>query len=193
MSYKKYNDYELIYMVREKDEDSYNAIFSKYYPIIKKISFNYYNRFNNYGYDYDDFIQEACLAFHGALSSFNEMENVLFYTYSITCMERKLISFCKKISCLKRTLSPDNYVEYNDNFYSDQKSNVFDEAQINDFYVLLKKTIYDLDYVDSCVLELKINNFSYKEISKLLDIPLRTVQFKAQKIRKILKQNLYNF
>ena len=38
MDYKKYNDYELISMVCENDEDSYYSLFSKYEPIIKSIA-----------------------------------------------------------------------------------------------------------------------------------------------------------
>ena len=38
MDYKKYNDYELISMVCENDEDSYYSLFSKYELIIKSIA-----------------------------------------------------------------------------------------------------------------------------------------------------------
>ena len=37
MDYKDYNDYELIYMVRENDDSSYDILFQKYIPIIKRM------------------------------------------------------------------------------------------------------------------------------------------------------------
>ena len=192
MNYKNYNDYELIYMVREKDEYSYNTIYSKYYPVIKKIAYNYYSRFYGYGFEYEDFIQEACIAFHIALDTFNEDQDVLFYTYVITCVERKMISFSKKITCVRNNIPVDDYVEFNENNYCDEKCDIYKDIEYSEFVLFIKKIIYDLDYIDSTILELKINNFSYKEISRLLDMPIRTIQFKSQKIRKVLRQKMYN-
>ena len=45
MNYKKYNDYELIYMIRENDNDSYDILYNKYLPVMKSIAFNYYNKY----------------------------------------------------------------------------------------------------------------------------------------------------
>ena len=55
MDYKKYNDYELIYMVHENDEVSTNLLLKKYYPIIFKLSHEYYNKYYCSGYELDDF------------------------------------------------------------------------------------------------------------------------------------------
>ena len=54
---------------------------NKYTPIIRKIASEYYQKYSNYGYEYDDFLQEAELAFYRALSSYNEDKNSLFYTF----------------------------------------------------------------------------------------------------------------
>ena len=80
MNYKKYNDYELIYNVRENDDNSYNDLFNKYIPIMKRLAYNYYNKYSNYGYDLEDFQQEAFIAFHSAVNNFSESKNILFYT-----------------------------------------------------------------------------------------------------------------
>lgn len=44
MNYKKYNDYELIYMIRENDDSSQNILFEKYQPIIRKFANDFYMR-----------------------------------------------------------------------------------------------------------------------------------------------------
>ena len=62
MNYKKYNDYELIYMVRENDDISKNVLFDKYLPVIKNMANNYYTKLKGYNCDYDDFFQEAMIA-----------------------------------------------------------------------------------------------------------------------------------
>jgi len=38
MNYKKINDYELLYMVRENDDYSKDLLYEKYLPIIKSLA-----------------------------------------------------------------------------------------------------------------------------------------------------------
>ena len=71
MNYKNYNDYELIYMVREKDDYSEDILLKKYLPVIKSISSEYYLKYKNYCCEYDDFLQEAMIGFQKALVSYD--------------------------------------------------------------------------------------------------------------------------
>ena len=102
MDYKKYNDYELISMVCENDEDSYYSLFSKYEPIIKSIAQEFYRKYNCYGADYEDFIQEGYLGFQDAISNYDSNKGALFYTFANLCIRRHLLSFVKKISAIDR-------------------------------------------------------------------------------------------
>ena len=70
--YKKYNDYELIYQVRENDEFCSDVILKKYEPILHSIVNEFYYNFSKYGLEKEDFYQEALLAFFRALSSYND-------------------------------------------------------------------------------------------------------------------------
>ena len=47
MKYKNYNDYELIYMVKENDDFSYDALYKKYMPIIKSIAYDFYIKYKS--------------------------------------------------------------------------------------------------------------------------------------------------
>ena len=190
MNYKKYNDYELIYMVRENDQSSYDILYKKYYPLIKKIAFDYYKRFSIYGYELDDFIQEALISFQIALNKYDDCKDTLFYTYVITCMERKMISFCRKISCSKKAIPVDNMVDYDENLIVDKSNDISKILEYDELFKCIKEYIYDMEFIDSCIIELKINNFSYDDISSLLDLSVRTIQFRACKMRKILKKRL---
>ena len=68
----KYADYELVYMIREKDDNSYDYLLRKYMPIVKRMAVDYYRCYSMYGYDLEDFIQEGLLGFQNAVNSFNE-------------------------------------------------------------------------------------------------------------------------
>ena len=98
MDYKKYNDYELVYHVRESDDDSKDVLFQKYEPILHKLAHEFYLKFSEYGYDYDDFYQEALISFYRSLSSYNEEKHSLFYSFVVLCVKRGLMSFCRNIS-----------------------------------------------------------------------------------------------
>ena len=47
MNYKSFNDYELIYMIRESDESSRNILYEKYMPVISSISSDYYLKYKD--------------------------------------------------------------------------------------------------------------------------------------------------
>ena len=78
----EYNDYELVYLVREQNEEALHIIIEKYSPLIGKIASSYYG----IGYDYQDFFQEGRMAFIKAIYSFDENSNYSFYSYAMTCV-----------------------------------------------------------------------------------------------------------
>ena len=65
----------------------------------------------------------------------------------------------------------------------------FNEINLERKFVSFKNLF---DIVESNIFELRYNGFSYKEISKLLDIPVSTIDGKLCKIRRILKETLNN-
>ena len=93
MVYKDINDYYLIDMICENDETSYNVLFNKYRPLVRKIASKFYSNYCNYEYDFDDFIQEGYIGFYKALKKYDVNKNVLFYTFVSLCVSRQLISF----------------------------------------------------------------------------------------------------
>lgn len=184
MVYKDINDYYLIDMICENDELSYGMLFDKYRPLIKKIASNFYRNYKNYGYEYDDFLQEGYLGFYKALKKFNLNKSVLFYTFVSLCVNRQLISFVNKISSKAY-----NYIllpldEY-DLIYTGVKEN-------NEYYLeeLIKEVINESSIEDASVFELRYNNFSYKEIEVLLDIDYAQAEYRYRKLKLLLKDKI---
>lgn len=184
MDYKKYNDYELIYMVRENDEDAKSIIWKKYTPIIRRIAYEYYQKYSNYGYEFDDFLQEAQLSFYQALSRYNEDKNTLFYTFINMCIRNRLSSFCRAITNKKNNDTLLNSVSINDDNYEDVKSNINSIYSEQDFQKIIKNIIYSSSFLSGVIIELRYNDFTLREISTLLDIPLTTVDYWCRKARK---------
>lgn len=190
MNYKKYNDYELIYNVRENDDYSYNCLFNKYVPVMKKLAYKYYSNFKGYGCELEDFQQEAYISFYNAVNSYSEDKNSLFYSFVVLCINRALTTFCKKISCEKKNINNNYLINIDDEPFVVGENNIdsyYEESSIKDF---IKSIYLDMNLEESCIVELRYNGFTYKEISILLDIPLRRVQFKGKKVKEIINSKI---
>ena len=184
----KYNDYELVYMVRENDTLTRDLLYEKYSPIIKSISKEFYLKYKYYGYEYEDFLQEAKYLFSKAIINYDDSKGSLFYTFVDLCLRRGLLTFCRNISNSKKNKASYYYIDINQCNIPDEKNyieNMLEECDINR---IVLETILELPLEDSSILELKFNGFNYREIATLLNIPSTTAEYRVRKIRKkILK------
>lgn len=193
MNYKKYNDYELIYMIRENDDSSQNILFEKYQPIIRKFANDFYMRYKSNGYDYEDFLQEATIGFQKALLSFDDSKDNLFYSFAILCIQRRLLSFCRMFMSDKYknvffdTISTDDVLCVD---IRNDIDSIFDEKELEK---ILKTIIFELSWEEGIVFELRLNGFQYLEISKLLDISCRKVSIILKSVRNIVRKRIYNY
>lgn len=187
MNYKNINDYELIYLVKENNEESLKILLSKYESILYNVSLKYYRKFKYIGLSLDDLLQESKIAFIKSLNNFNDDQSLL-YSYVILCIDRHLISYCRSYNTLKNyplnfSLS-DEVLETATSYNSLNLDNILMD---NELFFECKNS---LNFNQSIVFELKFNGFTYKEISLLLDIPKTTVDGRISLIRKKLRNNL---
>lgn len=186
MDYKNVNDYEIIYMIRENDDDARNLIFNKYLPIVKSIANKYYVFFKQNGADYDDFVQEGLIALNKAMNTYDENCGSLFYTYASLCITRQIITYCRNL-CSKKHYILNNSIRDEDIFlYVNNGDSVDDylcELYKEEEFIEIKN-LFPLKY--SSVFELRYNGFCYKEISELLNISVSTVDSRLSKIRYTL-------
>jgi RNA polymerase sigma factor (sigma-70 family) len=181
MNYKNYNDYELISMVRESDSFSRDIMYEKYQPVLVSICKEYYQKFKNYGYDFEDFLQEANVLFEKALINYSDNKDCLFYTFVNICVRRGLSTFCRNISNSKIKIY---YIDISKYDFKEEKVDV---NRMVDEYGLeceISRILYNYPLEFSAIFELKLNGFNYIEISNLLDIPCSTVEYRVRKIRK---------
>lgn len=195
MDYKKYNDNELIYMVHEKDETSSYLLFNKYYPIILKLSKEYSDKFIGCGYELDDFYQEALSAFYRAINAYDDSKDTLFYTFVVVCIKRALSSFGRKIYSETTNNLAIGAIELDkvENYIEDFSENPKVRERFYGLENIIKNVIFSLSLEAGAILELKINGFTYKEISKLLDIPISSVEFKSRRARNILRNKVSTY
>lgn len=200
--YQDLNDYELMYMVSENDEYAKDMLFEKYKPLINTMAYKYYNDNKDYGIELEDLIQEGYYALYSALSNYSDSRDCLFYTYAVRAIKSKMLNLCKRYrtkknkaynECisLNESVSEDStIIDYIENKDS---PNPLLELENNLFYSKLKDIIYSDSLIKASVFELKLNGFSNKSISDLLDISMGLVskyfiQMKS-KLKTILNYN----
>ena len=44
-NYSQYNDYELVYMVQEENENAYQILYDKYQPLLRQIVSHFYSAY----------------------------------------------------------------------------------------------------------------------------------------------------
>lgn len=192
LKYKDLNDYELVYQVRENNDIAYETLMSKYSHLVDIMANKIFKKNKNISIEYDDLYQEGMYGVIRALNDYDS-SNTMFYTYACICAKREMERLIKankrrKHSILNEALSIyDNIAGSQDLILGDMipsDYNLEKEYEIGEDCKSLLDLKYDLDIIDSQVFELKMNNFSIREIATLLDITYKNVDYRLHKIRK---------
>ena len=198
MDYKNYNDYELVYEIRDNNEDAYNVLIEKYSMLINKYATEYYRKSKMYKLEYEDLVQEGYIGLFQALDNYDE-NTCLFYTFASLCIKREMERLIKSFSRAKHTPLNDAISmnvplnKGNDLIIEDileSKDNVEQDVISNITCLDIMNLKYDMDFEMAAVFELKTNKFTSSEISTLLDLPRKKVENYIIKIRKIVNKYL---
>ena len=200
--YQDLNDYELMYMVSENNQDAKDLMYEKYRPLITNIAYKYYNIGKNMGLELEDFIQEGYFGLFQAISNFSDDKECLFYTYAFRSISSKMNNLCIKGSTkgnkalnesisLYKTLDIENDNALIDIIEDKNSPNPDVESDNYDFYKVLKDYIYGKSIIDGSILELKLNGFNINTISLVLGKTRSLVTKSLKKIKKELKINLH--
>ena len=184
MNYKNVNDYEVMYMIRENDEESVGLMYKKYIPLIKKIASKYFSFIKNCGVEFDDLVQEGMIALNDAIISYNEASNTLFYTYLTICLERHFLTYC-------RNVNRSTYYYLNTSVRNDLIYLFADDKELSTSMILYQDFVeYKncFEFLDANIFELRLNGFTYKEIGRLLDLTVNVVESRLVKIRNVLRE-----
>ena len=201
MEYKDYNDNELLMYISEKSDDAIEIMQKKYDPIIKQYANYLMNVPHLVGLEFNDLYQEGLMGLSIAIETYDENAQNSFFTFATTCIKRTMLNLFNKTignknEFLNRAYSLDNdnseYIEYH--FTSNQitpEENVMDKYDTK----ILRKRIYNkLTGIEKKVFELRLQGFTYKEISRLIHKSYKSIDNAIQRIRaksKIILDEYY--
>lgn len=195
------DDYELLYMVCEDNEDAVSTIFKKYEPVIDYYARKYVKLVDGKGLDYNDLYQEGLIGLDSAIKTYKDQKNIKFSTFAFVCIKRKIMSAIRKANRKKHSILNESYsIDYkldDNNSFDNLISN--NERSIEDLLVGKEQVVFFNKKIEECltkfekqVYELKVYGFSSEEISKTLNKTMKSIEsvlFRIRvKLRKILKE-----
>ena len=193
MNYKNFNDYELLDYIYSCNEDANEILLYKYRPLIVSIAKKML-KYCNGGVDLNDLVQEGMLGLNDAINSFRDDKETNFGTYARLCIERRIYSLAKstrtyKNKILNESISIEDEDDFTiDRFLMDNSSNPDSMISENDFQNdIITKLKSQLTDLEKGVLELKKNDFNYKEIADILEKEPKAIDNALQRIKNKLK------
>lgn len=193
MNYKNFNDYELLDYIYSCNEDANEILLYKYRPLIVSIAKKML-KYCNGGVDLSDLVQEGMLGLNDAINSFRDDKETNFGTYARLCIERRIYSLAKstrtyKNKILNESISIEDEDDLTiDRFLMDNSSNPDSMISENDFQNdIITKLESQLTDLEKRVLELKKNDFNYKEIADILEKEPKAIDNALQRIKNKLK------
>ena len=195
------DDYELLYMVCEDNEDAVSTIFKKYEPVIDYYARKYVKLVDGKGLDYNDLYQEGLIGLDSAIKTYKDQKNIKFSTFAFVCITRKIMYAIRKANRKKHSILNESYsIDYkldDNNSFDNLISN--NERSIEDLLVGKEQAVFFNKKIEECltkfekqVYELKVYGFSSEEISKTLNKTMKSIEsvlFRIRvKLRKILKE-----
>ena len=200
--YKDENDYELLYLIKEENEEAKEMFYEKYRPIVEMKAKKFFSQIQNKGYDLNDLIQEGMIGLSNAIKDYNEDENVKFITFANVCIERNIINFIREINrqkhqALNSSISIDEENKssgrkllevLNDNSSNPENSFIFLEEQ-EELKEKVKKNLTDFE---KDVFDLRFEGFTYQEISILLNKSIKSIDGTISRIKQKIINNKKN-
>ena len=189
----EYNDYELVSLAKEGNEDAINIIYKKYKPIIVSKSKDAIVRANHHGVEISDIMQEGYIGLEEAINDFSEDDNTSFYTFAVLCINRQIINYLRKTTgCRDKALNDavaiDDYIDHfvmKDDFNT-EFSFIAKESEKG----IIKKIKDDMTEFENNVFELKMNGYNFDEIADNLNKDIKSIYNTFQRIKAKIKRIL---
>ena len=200
MNYTDLNDYEILNLISEDNEDATELMYTKYQPLITKTAKKFLKYTKGSGLELNDLVQEGMIGLNKAIDTYQDTKEASFYTYAKNCIEKKLISqtiAAKRLKhqALNNAVSIDATFENStaslSDFIKDERvdleAKVLSNEYIQDILDKLEKILTDFEMQ---IFELKINGFTNKEIADLLDKEQKQIDNAYTRARKKLNNQI---
>lgn len=168
----KYNDYELLYLISEKDDIALDIMYQKYIPLIK----SRIRSFKIKQWNQEDFFQEGLLALNKAIQTYRDDKNKTFNKYFDLILQRKFIQILRKESknfYNVELVGSGEYLGEDSNIHDYNYIEYIDESIFSDF----EKEVWE------CLKK----GFKSREIAQELNCKVKQIYDATDRIKKKVK------
>ena len=185
----EYNDFELVSLIRENNEEAREILYNKYKPIIVKKSTDQIYKLGSYGMEINDLIQEGYIGLDNAINCFNEKENTSFYTFALLCIDRQIITCIKKNTnnkamILNDAINLDDGKEYLFRDNTDIEGSFINKEDAKEFINLICDSLSD---IEKKVFSLKLEGYDIGESANLLNKDTKVIYNTLHRIKYKIK------
>ena len=185
----EYNDFELVSLIRENNEEAREILYNKYKPSIVKKSTDQIYKLGSYGMEINDLIQEGYIGLDNAINCFNEKENTSFYTFALLCIDRQIITYIKKNTnnkamILNDAINLDDGKEYLFRDNTDIEGSFINKEDAKEFINLICDSLSD---IEKKVFSLKLEGYDIGEIANLLNKDTKVIYNTLHRIKYKIK------
>ncbi len=153
MTLYEHNDFEILYSIREGNEEALELMFRKYKALIAKKIYKY-----NLVYDYDDMFQEAYMILYKSITHFDDEFKKSFTRYFEMNLERRFMTIVTK-----RRRRGDIF-NNNELYIYENNHNIYSNGVYYELYLKeIEKILTKQEFIVYTLRELK--NFSVSYIS----------------------------
>ena len=185
----EYNDFELVSLIRENNEEAREILYNKYKPIIVKKSTDQIYKLCSYCMEINDLIQEGYIGLDNAINCFNEKENTSSYTFALLCIDRQIITCIKKNTnnkamVLNDAINLDDGKEYLFRDNTDIEGSFINKEDAKEFINLICDSLSD---IEKKVFSLKLEGYDIGEIANLLNKDTKVIYNTLHRIKYKIK------
>ena len=186
------SDFELVYLAQEGNEDAINELYQRYKSIIVKKSKTAIMYATHHGIDINDIMQEAYIGFDEAIKGFSQDEKASFYTFALLCIDRKITNYLRKTTgskgkILNEAVTIDDTLE---KVLGDEFNIEYTLMDKDSGSELINKIRSLLTEFERNVFDLKLKEYSFNEIAKILNKDVKSIYNTFQRIKVKIRKNI---
>lgn len=179
----EYLDSELLYMIHQGDEGALQILFKKYEMKIYMLIYQYIGKYSAAQQDKEEMKQLAYIKLVQAVNSFREEKIASFSYFYQQILKHAFVDYFRNKNKGFYTVSLQELeAKEGDSVYMDYETERVSINQEEVQYLLKKKGI-QLKEIEMKVLNLRLQGYSYREISSCLNISNRQVEYILRKLR----------
>ena len=178
MNYFKYNDNEVIYLIRLGNEEAYDFIYKKYKRFI-------YAKIKKFGlHDLDDSFQEGCIALFKAIRSYDEVYEKTFNKYFERVLINRFLDIKRKVETDYELILSEKLD--NSHLFLRESNNSYDDKMYEVLKASLKLTKREKEIFDY----IYIKKLSTLEVSSILNTHIGNIYKIIYQIKNKIKKNV---